>query len=207
MVDLRDDRRLVASGGDHDRLTCAQLLDARRMDDVLVPAPARPAARGAVPQNRRGGVLGRDPGGPGARHGGDQLGRLGHVLAVGDQRLDVAEHLVAQGVVPGGPEIRELLGRQHQAHARRPAAGEQAADLFGADARELVDHDDGWGRFVLQVGGHSDQIADDRAGEHLRQQRAPVGLQREVHDPAPPQLALQVDRALRLVGVQPPGDV
>ena len=74
----------------------------------------------------------------GAGHLGDHLGRLGHVLAVGDLDADDAEHLVAEAG-PGALEVGHLLGGEQDADARLAAAGQQREHVVGAERGELVD--------------------------------------------------------------------
>ena len=65
---------------------------------------------------------------------------LGDHLAVGDQRGQVADHLLEQPLAPGQPQIGELLRAQQQAEPGRAGAAEQPHHLLGGDRGELVDH-------------------------------------------------------------------
>lgn len=81
---------------------------------------------------RVAGLLGRDPCRAGACHRGDELGGLGHVLAVDDHGSDDAEYLLAQPLAHR-LEVRELLGAQHEAYPGRAGTTEQAGDMPGGD--------------------------------------------------------------------------
>ncbi len=72
----------------------------------------------------------------------DQLGRLGHHLTVGDQRREVAQHLLQQLLAPFQTQVGELLGSQQQVDTGRSGPAEQMHDLLGGDRGELVDHHD-----------------------------------------------------------------
>jgi hypothetical protein len=72
----------------------SQPLDIGWVDLILVTSPAAAPCCGAAADQALLGLLRRDPHGFGARHRGDQLRRLGNVLPVRNQGVQVAERLV-----------------------------------------------------------------------------------------------------------------
>jgi hypothetical protein len=112
---------------------------------------------------------------------------------VSDQGGDVAQDLLLEVRVLDHREVGKLLGAEQQAHAGRAPAAEQPGDPVRRDGAELVDQDQGGQRLVLVVGSDSQEVLDDRGGDHRGQQRPAVRVQAEVDDLAGLDGSQQVD--------------
>ena len=130
---------------DQHRLPHPEPLELVRVDHELLGASLGPAARLVAPVTTCAGALvGLERIFPAlfrARHLRDELRRLGHILAAGEQDLDVSEHLVLEAVVDS-PQVGDLLGREQERDPRRSGPLEEAGNVVGGDRRELVDGND-----------------------------------------------------------------
>jgi hypothetical protein len=151
------------------------------------------------------GLLGGDPDGLRACHRGDQLRGLRHVLAVCDHRGDVPERLLAKRLA-GAFQVGELLGAEDQADPGGAGAAEEPCDVLGGHGGELVDHHDRRHGVALLPCDEGDRVADDRRGQHPRQQRPAIGVETKVDDRPISDGAVNVEHILA-GRVEPPARV
>ena len=112
---------------------------------------------------------------------------------MGDDRLDVAEHLLEQ-LTAAASQIGQLLRRQQQAESGSAGAPEQPRHATGADRRELVDRDQRRHRRPLAARSDAQQVLHDRRGQHPCEQRQAIGLEAEIDDRALTHRGEQVER-------------